>query len=446
MRPKAYEALAHVNYDCANGIVTRNTVAFDFASYHAALARLHHLCLHDWGVAGGLEVGGTVGAADLQVKPGVAIDRKGQLVVLATGGNGLLGLAHPDPNHPAAVPVTLPTAGLAAQKYLLTIQYFERRNDATSHPDFVCGQNAVAPWLRLQPVAGFADSDDFVCLAVVELGAGGLVKSLHARDAAVPFGRRRLGETVGAVHFEAPTDGAAAGAVEERSTGAIAPLSGAEGLEVRARLTALTGELSTQGNVNGRDIARDGTLLDALAKRVEELEKRLRTVEGATDRVPLGAMIPYFGAGKKPPKGYVFADGQSEWPRADWVPERLRGRTVPVMSGELLGGAETEADLAELWTKGQMSFTISGANFSLPEGQTVGQTVKDNVFIWRPGPERPGALKTPGADAQITIESVASNYIRYSGAVQGQRAVTVDLRDKGTNPRHVMCRWIIRME
>src|SRR5437588_68909 len=116
MNPKTYEALTHVNYDCANGIVTRNTVSFDFARYHAALARLHQFSLHDWGVASGLEVSGTPGASGLQIKAGVAVDRKGQLIVLSTGGNGLLGQGQPDLNHPAPAPVTLPTAGLAAQK------------------------------------------------------------------------------------------------------------------------------------------------------------------------------------------------------------------------------------------------------------------------------------------------------------------------------------------
>jgi hypothetical protein len=243
MDPKKYEVLTRVNYDCANGIVTRNTVAFDFANYHAALARLHQFFLHDWGVASGLEVGGTVGAANLQVKPGVAIDRKGQLIVLSTGGSGLLGQAQPGLNQPATVPVTLPTAGLGAQQYLLTVQYFELPQSDGSHPDFICGEDSVAPWLRLQPVAGFTDSDDFVCLAVVDLDASGFVKSVKARDAAAPLSRRRLGETVGAVRFEAPTDGNPAGSVQEVAAAAVEALPAGAGLQITSALTALTGKL-----------------------------------------------------------------------------------------------------------------------------------------------------------------------------------------------------------
>src|SRR5262249_20249697 len=162
---------------------------------------LHQFFLHDWGVASGLEVSGTVGAADLLIKPGVAIDRKGQLIVLSDNGNGLLGQTQPGLNHPATAPVTLPTAGLGAQKYLLTIQFFELPESDASHPDFICGEDAVAPWLRLQPVTGFTDSDDYVCLAVVTLDGNGFVTSVTARDAAAPLGRRRLGETVGAIRF-----------------------------------------------------------------------------------------------------------------------------------------------------------------------------------------------------------------------------------------------------
>jgi hypothetical protein len=42
-------------------------------------------------VASGLQVQGTLGAADLRVQAGIAIDRKGNLIVLSTGGSGLLG-------------------------------------------------------------------------------------------------------------------------------------------------------------------------------------------------------------------------------------------------------------------------------------------------------------------------------------------------------------------
>jgi hypothetical protein len=68
---------------------------------------------------------------------------------------------------------------------------------------------------------------------------------------------------------------------------------------------------------------------ELLKDQVEDLKK-----QSALDRVPLGAMLPYFGGGDTPPKGYVFADGVATWPDADWVPAHLRpdkaGRRVKV--------------------------------------------------------------------------------------------------------------------
>jgi hypothetical protein len=166
MDPKTYEKLQHVNYGGATCNITPVTLTADFTEFESVSARLHQFFLHDWGVASGLQVQVALGAANLQVQAGIAVDRRGNLIVLSTGGSGLLGDNPPLTETP--VPVTVPTAGLISQKYLLTIQWKETHRQITSPPDFFCGKEEQTPQLRLQPLTGFTDSDDYVCLAVVE--------------------------------------------------------------------------------------------------------------------------------------------------------------------------------------------------------------------------------------------------------------------------------------
>jgi hypothetical protein len=241
MEPKTYDKLRHVNYGGATCNITPLTLTADFTEFESVASRLHQFFLHDWGVASGLQVQGILGAADLRVQAGIAIDRKGNLIVLSTGGFGVLGDVPPLTE--AAVPVTVPTAGLISQKYLLTIQWKETHRQIASPSDFFCGKEEQTPQLRLQPVTGFTDSDDYVCLAVVELDTGGVVKSVNAQDSAAPLGRRRLGETVGAVRFEASLSGNPAGTVQEMPAAALEPLPAGNGLQVTAALTALKGKL-----------------------------------------------------------------------------------------------------------------------------------------------------------------------------------------------------------
>ncbi len=73
--------------------------AEDFAAFHLPLARMHHANLHDWGIARGLEVRGASGAAAVTVEPGVAIDKQGQLIALASGGKGDIGANPPAGAH-----------------------------------------------------------------------------------------------------------------------------------------------------------------------------------------------------------------------------------------------------------------------------------------------------------------------------------------------------------
>ena len=104
--------------------------------------------------------------------------------------------------------------------------------------------------------------------------------------------------------------------------------------------------------------------------------------------VPLGAMIPYFGAGKEAPKGYVWADGQTSWPDEDWVPAKLRDRSgenkgkVPNMSEQLVGGAKDEAGVGGVFKDGQITvqqFKVGSSAFSVP---VTSVRMADHGFIF----------------------------------------------------------------
>jgi hypothetical protein len=90
------------------------------------------------------------------------------------------------------------------------------------------------------------------------------------------------------------------------------------------------------------------------------------------DGVPLGAMLPYFGA--VPPKGYVFADGSSTWPNEPWVAEHLRGKPVPDMRAKMASGALSTGEVGQVWDQGRIKVGAAGfglaANGSVPTGRT----------------------------------------------------------------------------
>src|SRR4051812_25241497 len=61
----------------------------DFEQFHLPMQRMHQAHLHGLGIVRGLEVQGAVGGTALVVKPGVAVDGWGSLIVLApTTGSG----------------------------------------------------------------------------------------------------------------------------------------------------------------------------------------------------------------------------------------------------------------------------------------------------------------------------------------------------------------------
>ncbi|GAA4842649.1 hypothetical protein GCM10025787_24960 [Saccharopolyspora rosea] len=151
----------------------------DMESYLLPLDQIRDSSLHGWGVARGLAVSAAPGATSVQVSTGTAVDASGRVIALAEGG---LAVVDPDvdPHQPQNVP-TVPvgadglaiSTGTATGDRFLTVTWAE-----------VIGENQLvlfhAPWLRLQPTAGFQDSGDQIVLALLTLDAGGAVRVVSA--------------------------------------------------------------------------------------------------------------------------------------------------------------------------------------------------------------------------------------------------------------------------
>jgi hypothetical protein len=184
---------------------------------------------------------------------------------------------------------------------------------------------------------------------------------------------------------------------------------------------------------------------------------------GPYEGVPLGAMISFFGS--QLPKGYVWADGQASWPNADWVPVHLRGAKVPDMREHFVGGAKDEAKVGGIFDKGQVTvqpFKIAGSSFAVP--MKPARLAGDGfIFRWEnansfePGTPEPAKklpawveVKVGGSGAFMRLAPVRAFFDTPQGLVSGEHSVkglqSEPLNSAASNPRHVMCRWIIRVE
>ena len=196
----------------------------DMESYLLPMDQARGSGMYSWGVADGLAVQATAGASGLTIAPGTALDVAGRLIVLTPGGTAITDPAI-DPAQVQGVPtvpvdssgVTLATAN-AGTDCLLTLTWHE-----------VVGQSALgnaptllhAPWLRLEPAAGFADTGAEVVLAEVTMDGDGNVTGLSA-------GRRRLvGIPAGRLELRIPR--AAAGPALSVDQQAAAQLSADDG-------------------------------------------------------------------------------------------------------------------------------------------------------------------------------------------------------------------------
>jgi len=188
------------------------------------------------------------------------------------------------------------------------------------------------------------------------------------------------------------------------------------------------------------------------------------TRKAALDRVPIGAMIPYLGTDDTLPEGYVFADGKARWPESDWVPKHLRGERVPDMTRQLVGGAGKQSDVGLVFDKGRVPLPTMKVNAAKFEVETKQERLGKNGFVlqWtNPGGwhiEQPDPEKKPMPVLHIkmykdgywtTMQTHKAFSTAPTGKLKGEHEIK-DLKSKPlnspeSNPRHVMCRWIIRV-
>jgi hypothetical protein len=182
--------------------------------------------------------------------------------------------------------------------------------------------------------------------------------------------------------------------------------------------------------------------------------------------VPPGMMLPYFG--RDLPKGFVWADGEARWPEAPWVPSHLRGARVPDMREHLVGGANNEAVVGKVFKTGQLSvpeFTVDGSNFKIPVNNSRVDGGYTYALVWQneagieigknipPDNKLPNWFQAAADDKYrgfwMRLQMAPATYKAPAGATAGSQKVSglkINLDSASTNPRHVMCRWIIRVE
>jgi hypothetical protein len=180
--------------------VTGKNLYEDLRDFHIPLERVHNSNLHDWGIASGLEVSGTIGGTEIIVNPGVAIDSSGQLISLSNTGHGYIGKNPPVGedfevksvgNNEVPVPVHLSIDSHAGKTVYVTIQFSQ-----ISRSEGVLGRWELLPWVRLQPV----DSDTFdsksVVLAIAKIDDTEKLAELKAADSALTHRRRLIGKSI----------------------------------------------------------------------------------------------------------------------------------------------------------------------------------------------------------------------------------------------------------
>jgi hypothetical protein len=198
----------------------------DSQEFHRPLGRMHNANLHDWGIARGLEITGTLGSTTLQIQPGVAIDGQGELISLSPIGHGDIG---PNPpggqNTEKTVPVDLSELLGSQSAYknktvYITIQFSEIMRGAEGSG----GRMEQVPWIRLQPTSGagaYIHDGQSVILAVADIDGAGDLDLLEAKHGSATYSRQVIGQTIETLTVERSTK--AGNSVKEVTSGTIGP-------------------------------------------------------------------------------------------------------------------------------------------------------------------------------------------------------------------------------
>ncbi|MHC1754034.1 MAG: tail fiber domain-containing protein [Methanosarcina sp.] len=223
----AYETVKRNRYHVPEPLQTGNHTSKnhyeDLHDFHIPLERMHNSNLHDYGIARGLGVNGTIGGTEIIVNPGVAIDSSGQLISLSNSGKGDIGKSPPaGESHEVPVPVHLSTVDYAGQTVYVTIQFSEilRINEG------VLGRLEQVPWVRLQPVDTLDTLDEksivegkTIILAIAVIDTAGKLAELKVADS--KHRRRLIGECIEELQIQWSSD--AENKIENKLSGKIGP-------------------------------------------------------------------------------------------------------------------------------------------------------------------------------------------------------------------------------
>ena len=402
----AYPRSARTDYPDSTA-VTHDTSdhRHDFVGHHLPQLRLHHLALHDWGIARGVAV--SASDSNLTVQPGVAIDQQGQLIVLASGGYGNTG-ANPlaGQHNPVKTPVSLFTGNLGGDTVYVTIRFAEVPQSVLPAPDTGPAERLEqAPWLRLRTRAEL-DGDvsaniPFLVLAIADIDQNGRVVALHTRndnDPADQHRRRLLGERVERLAFEqAGVDG-----MTVKTLGvADITLGDDDALRINAPQTTVGGALRVNGASTVGLLTADQVGIGAL----DPSPHRLR-VEGGD--VHIGGALTVAGL----LQGNLAVDLVNTAQLRDGAVTAAKLQIGAVGAAALADGVVTVAKLAE----GSVT-TSKLADLAVTAAKLQVGSVGVNALA-------DGAVSTlKVADAAITAAKIASNAVTSAHLQNGAVAV-----------------------
>jgi hypothetical protein len=220
---------------------------------HLALERVHQSSLHDWGIAAGLAVTGSVAGNTVTIEAGAAVDINGSLMVLAVDGSGDIGTNPPASQHnEQATPVTMDLGGQSGSLCYVTLSHSEiiRPGEGSG------GRAERVPWLRLQPVVGagaYVDDGLSVILAVVDISGAGAIVSLDSDHGGAPLSRRLMDTTTRDLIFRRGSK--SGNTVSETEAGRVAPdVGGGLKLTLPGSGDNLSIERSSGTNINSVDV------------------------------------------------------------------------------------------------------------------------------------------------------------------------------------------------
>jgi hypothetical protein len=168
-------------HNIRTGQASRAEIALDVENYYQPLIEALATA-HAPGVISGLQVLATAGKADVLVKPGVAIDLLGRVIVLSETGRAEIGSnadapgAAPHLVNASAEGVIVPTAGLTGTKVLVA-RWWETF-DEQAFSDTGAMRTEHTPWLQIVSVNSFEEADIVrldrtrIALSLIQFGEG----------------------------------------------------------------------------------------------------------------------------------------------------------------------------------------------------------------------------------------------------------------------------------